>query len=479
MLMLPEDAHAQAALLREGSCSALDLVNAAIERIERLDGQLNAISVRAFEQARARAALRDAAWKLTGGRSGERADRHAGTLAGVPYLLKDSIDYPGMPSACGSRALASRRPMTRGYAYVERLDALGLIPLGKTNVPEFSLLPSTEGTLFGSARNPWSLDRSPGGSSGGSAVAVAAGMVPLAHAADGGGSIRIPASCCGLVGLKASRGTQLRARAPHVIEDLLVADGLLARSVRDVRWAHERLRPSGKAVAGPRPGGPLRIGVVESSLFGDIPHPHVSATLRQTADLCSGLGHSVAVTRWPVDGPSVMQAFKTLWTYLGYEIVAHLRSSMEESQICAQLEEWTLGLSRVAPSFAAEDAQGVFEQAEKSRQALESWFDSFDLMLTPVVLEPPPRIGRYSPGQPFETLYEQMFRYVSFTPLQNLSGHPAISVPLYRSPEGLPIGSMFTARLGGDKRLLELAAQLERARTWAHEWPPHSASAPA
>jgi amidase len=458
------DAHDQAALVRRGECTALELAEAAMERIERLDRALGAVSVRAFEIARAQAVQARPTNGLASG------------LAGVPYLLKDSLDYPGMRSACGSRALAARGPAAKGYPYVERLDALGLIPLGKTNAPEFSLLPTTESVLFGSARNPWAPDHSSGGSSGGAAVAVASGMVPIAHGGDGGGSIRIPASCCGLVGLKATRGSQLRARAPHIIEDLLVSDGFVARSVRDVEWAFEALRPQAPLFVAPITRAishvkPLRVGVVELNLFGEAPHPHVSEILLRAADLCASLGHHVSTATPPVQGPAVIEAFRTIWVYLGHEIVSHLSSSMSEAALSEQLEVWTLGLARQANHLVPLDTQEVFERAAEAARALELWFSTYDVMLTPVLNEPPPPLGRYSPQQPFESLFESMFRYVSYTPLQNLSGHPAISLPLFRSPQGLPVGSMFTAPRGREDRLFALASQLEQAQPWAHLLP--------
>jgi amidase len=461
------DAHAQAALVRTGECTPLDLAEAAVVRIEQRDGALNAISHRAFDIARARAArsLPDAAGGLVDG------------LAGVPYLLKDSLDYPGMPSALGSRSMASRGPLSKAYPYVDRLDALHLIPLGKTNAPEFSLLPTTEGVLFGNARNPWSLERSAGGSSGGAGVAVAAGMLPIAHGGDGGGSIRIPASCCGLVGLKATRGLQLRARAPHFIEDLLVADGFLARSVRDVEWTFEALRPDARLPLAPITRnadrvGPLRIGIVDTNLFGEAPHPHVSAIIQRTGDLCADLGHPVSIASPLPNARDVIEAFRTIWAHLGHEIVLQLRGSRTEQALAEQLETWTLGLARVASGFTPLDVQHVLESAVGATLALDRWFGEFDLMLTPVLNEPPPPLGRYSPQQPFEDLFESMFRYVSYTPLQNLSGHPAISLPLFHSPQGLPIGAMFTAPRGCEDRLFALATQLEQAQPWAHLWPP-------
>jgi amidase len=451
------DAHSQARLLQKGEISAVELVDAAIVRIEHLDPTLNALTHKAYAQARERAS------KITG--------RHG--LEGVPYLLKDGLDYPGMPSRSGSRSKAANGIGGDNHAYGERLDDMGLIPLGKSNVPEFGLLPTTESLLYGPARNPWALDRSCGGSSGGSAVAVASGMVPLAHAADGGGSIRIPASCCGVFGLKPGRGGNLRARGQHVIEDLLVGDTLLTRTVRDAAWAvralredvHPSLQPAGRR---------LRIGVVMANLSGELPHADVAEVVRRTADLCVGLGHEVETVSLPIDGPAVVESFRVIWGYLANDIVSQCANTAKGVPLQEILEPWTLDLAQWSRHLQPEQLEHAFDTLSRTTAELELFFLHHDLTLSPVVKDPPVPVGYLAPTKPFEALMRDMFEYVSYTPLHNMTGNPAMSVPLFTTAAGLPIGSMFAAARGGEETLLELAYELERASPWAGRWPQHS-----
>lgn len=457
------DGHAQAQLLRDGEITSLELVESAITRIERLEPELNALTLRSFEAAREKAAACTAP-------SG---------MQGVPYLLKDGLDYPGLPSRSGSRAKAEARPATALSEYVRRLDQSGLLPLGKTNVPEFGLLPTTESLLYGPAHNPWALDRSPGGSSGGAAVCVAAGMVAFGHAADGGGSIRIPASCCGVVGLKPGRGSNVRARDPHLLEDFLVNDVLLSRSVRDTAWAFALHNPAGRPMVQPHGSSKkLRIAVAPRSLLGDLPHPDVADAISHTARLCSDLGHIVEEAAPDIDGPSVSGTFKTLWGYLACGIVDLVRAAHPQARLDALLEPWTLELAEWSQALEGADLERAFAEATRATSQLRSFLERYDAILSPVVRTPPPKIGALGPTQPISRLMPEMFDYVSYTPLHNLTGTPALSLPLYASKEGLPIGSMFAADRGKEDVLLDLAYQLERAHPWADRWPAVSAGAP-
>lgn len=473
------DAHAQASLLRSGELTPLQLTEAAIARIEHLNPALNALTLRCYELARARA--NSLAERSEGAANPASTASPGRTLAGVPYLLKDSLDYPGLPTRCGSRLRAAAGPATSEYEYSRRLDAAGLIPLGKSSVPEFSLLPTTESLLSRPARNPWSLEHSPGGSSGGAAVAVASGMVPLAHAADGGGSIRIPASCCGVLGLKPGRGGNVRARAQHIVEDLLVGDTLLSRTVRDAAWAFSVMRPGAPdqpAVDLVAPVRRLRIAVVERNLFGDEPHAHVAQGLRQTADLCASLGHEMVQARLPFDTAAAARAFQVIWAYLALDLVEHCRGTLINESLDALLEPWTLNLAHWARQFESADLDAALRHVALATAALEEFHRDHPVILSPTLKHPPVPLGRLAPTQPFATLYSNMFDYVSYTPLHNLTGTPAISVPLFLSPDGLPIGSMFAAARGGEATLLQLARQLEQAAPWAERWPPHSTGSP-
>ncbi|MGJ4730718.1 amidase family protein [Luteimonas sp. SDU101] len=452
------DAHDQAALRDAGDVSARELVEAALLRIEAIDPALGAVCHRADALARA---------QLDAGLANA-------PLAGVPWLAKDSLDYPGMPSRSGSRSRDSV-PVAQGYDYVARLRAEGLVAVGKSTMPEFGLLGSTEPLLGPVTRNPWSLAHSPGGSSGGAGAAVAAGLVPLAQGSDGGGSIRIPAACCGVVGLKPGRDSTVRVRARHAIEDLLVGDSLMARSVRDVAWgfAIAHADPARAVVTGPSRRR-LRIGVIATSLSGSAPHPDVAAANTRTADLCAALGHAVEATGWPIDGGAMLAAFQDLWTHLGADCVGALPPLAAGRRIEDALEPWTLALGARAmrlPTAALERAYAQFAQLPARMAAFHG---DYDVLLSPVVGGPLPPLGSYAPTVPADALMREMFEWIGYTPLQNLAGTPAISLPLFQDSQGLPLGSMFSADRGQEDILLALAFELERAQPWRERWPPHS-----
>jgi len=443
------DAHDQAALVRSGAVTGAELIAAAIARIEAIDPVLNAVSHRAFDLAEQRV----------------RDGRGTAEMAGVPYLLKDSLAYVGMPSRCGSYFRANAPSDTRQHPFADRLDEAGLIPLGKTTVPEFSLLPTTESALSGETRNPWDIARSAGGSSGGAAVAVASGMTPLAHAADGGGSIRIPASCCGVVGLKPSRGANLRAREFHLVEDVLVGDGMLARSVRDVAWAARLVRPPTPAQ---RPKeGRLRIALCLSDLTGAPPHPDVAEAIERSARLCEQLGHRVEyVERLPPIVETAAPAFRALWEFLTLDLVGGCERATEGRDLNGLLEPWALGMAASTRGQDGNHLAATYAALGEIRTGAESLFRAYDILLSPVVRDPPPRLGHLAGSREYSALAEDMFAYIGYTPLQNIAGQPSISLPLFLTPGGLPIGSMFSAAWGEDETLLTLAAELEQAAPW-------------
>lgn len=450
------DAHDQAALQERGELAPGGLVEAAILRIEQIDPQLNAITFTDFDKAR------------------RQARRASGDMAGVPWLLKDGLDYPGMPCRAGSRSRISAPPGTCSFPYTDRLDSQGLVALGKTNAPEFGLLPTTEPVLYGPTRNPWARDRSPGGSSGGAAAAVASGMVPLAHAADGGGSIRIPASCCGVIGLKPGRGANLRARAPHLIEDLIACDVLLSRSARDVAWAFHAASPGGDVPAErPASGDRRRVALCMDNLWGDAPEPQVRDVIVRTAELCTSLGHDVEERSLPVNGPAVLKSFQTLWGYLARDVAA-LCSAAENADL---LEPWTRDLAAWSDGLGVLDMESLVLETARATAALDAFFADYDLILSPVLRRPALEIGALSPARSFDHIMTLMYDYVSYTPLHNLTGLPAISLPVFSGADGVPIGSMFAAARGREDQLLGLAGELEAATSWTERWPPVSARA--
>ncbi|HEX8407089.1 MAG TPA: amidase family protein [Duganella sp.] len=455
------DAHDQAALVRKGEIDAATLTEAALMRIEALDPALRATSHYAPELARARCA------RLPEG----------GAMRGVPWMPKDSLDYPGMPSRSCSRSRTGVA-VTQGYSYVQRLDAAGLVAVGKSSMPEFGLLGSTEPLAGPVTRNPWSLKHSPNGSSGGAGAAVAAGMVPLAQGSDGGGSIRLPASACGLVGLKPGRDSTVRVSSRHNVEDLLVGDSLMSRSVRDSAWgfAATHLQPARPMVQGAS-ARRLRVAVIDASLRGQAPHPDVADVVRRSADLCAALGHQVEAARWPIDGPAFMRTFDDLWSHLGADCVDAVRPLIGGRRLEDALEPWTLAIARRAESLPTGALEAAYRQLAGLPAQLADFFQRYDVVLSPVALTPPPLLGTFGPSVPFDTLRETMFDWLAYTPLQNMAGTPAISLPLFHGVDGLPIGTMFAADRGGEDTLLALAYELEAALPWHARWPAVSVAA--
>jgi amidase len=449
------DAHDQAALVQRGELPAEALVEAALLRIDALEPRLHALSH--YDPALAQ---REAA-----------ALPPQAVMRGVPWLPKDSLDYPGMPTTAGSRS-RSRRVAERGFAYVDRLQASGLVAVGKSAMPEFGLLASTEPLTGPATRNPWSLAHSPGGSSGGAGAAVAAGLVPLAQGSDGGGSIRLPSSCCGLVGLKPGRDSTMRVRACHAIEDLLVADSLMARSVRDVAWgfAAAHTDPRRKTVSGASPKR-LRIATITHGLRGQAPHPEVANAITRSADLCAALGHQVEAADWPLDGDDFLGAFEDVWSHLAADATDATRALIGGGRLEDALEPWTLGLAERAAGLPSSRLERAYRHFAQLPVQLAAFFQRFDVVLSPVTSAPPPHLGTYGPGVPTETLLSTMFDWIAYTPLQNMAGTPAISLPLFQSADGLPIGSMFAADRGQEDVLLSLAYELETALPWAQRWP--------
>ncbi len=384
-------------------------------------------------------------------------------------LLKASLAYPGFPQTSCSRA---RRDVVAAHAYpfTERLVAAGLVPAGMTTMPEFGLLVSGEALLGGPTLNPWHPGRTAGGSSTGAAVVVAAGMVPLAHASDAAGSIRIPAANCGVVGFKPSRGWNHRARAHHLIDDLLCSDAMIARSIRDTAWAARFERPAALAAA-PEPRRRLRIALDLAGLAG-APDAEVAALVTATARLCGELGHHVEEVTAPIDRAGLYAAITTLWPYLGGDLVDFYAATRPAEPIGDLLEPWTIGLAERRARIAPEQVGSAIGAIGAGERALTAFHDDWDVLLSPVAPTPPPLVGALAPTRAFEELWDALFGYACYTPIANLAGTPSISLPLGMTGDGLPIGSLLSAAHGRDELLLTLAAQLEEAAPWAERWPP-------
>jgi amidase len=471
------DATEQAALVRAGDVHPTELVTAAVERIEQMNPTLNAVVSQWFDEALGWAA---------------DPDLPGGPLRGVPFLLKDlSTAMAGQPLSNGNRALkdAGWRPPADS-TLVARYRAAGLVILGRTNTPEFGTLPVTEPEAWGPTRNPWDLSRTPGGSSGGSAAAVAAGMVPVAHASDGGGSIRIPASCCGLVGLKVSQGRT--SMGPGRDESGLSVEHVVARSVRDTALLLDVSHGPGvgdTVIASPpaRPyaaeigadPGRLRIGVQSTHPLGLTLDPACAEAARTAGKLLASLGHDVDEA-WPAmqADPSLPVHFTRLWATQRALAVARVEEIVGRPTTDDEVEALNRVMAEHARQSSALDLALAQAAASNFRRALHAWWapppagDGWDLLVTPTVAELPPRIGEHAndPSDPMAPM-RRAGRWVPFTPAFNLSGQPAISLPLHESPEGLPVGVQLVAAYGGEDALLRVAAQLEAASPWAHRQP--------
>jgi len=468
------DATAQAKLVRDGEVSPLELVDAAINRIEKLNGELNAVIHPLFDQARARA----------------RGDLPEGPFRGVPIVFKDLLaavegdpDHEGMRFVKGASYRADHTDaLARKY-----LDA-GFVCVGRTNAPELGLVPTTEPLAYGPTRNPWDTSRTTGGSSGGSAAAVASGMVPVGHANDGGGSIRIPASCCGLVGLKPSRGRTSLMPEFSVIDSLLIAELCVSRSVRDTAAALDAVQGAtvGDTVRAPAPtrpfadevgadAGRLRIKLITQPTADSEIHPDCVEAARATARLLESLGHSVEEATWPaaIADPALLQRFTTLWAGSLVYNVRYWERKVGRQITADDLEPLTWALFDMGRGIDA----GTYIDAQHAMldigRTFEDWFESgFDLLLTPTLGEPPVPLGTFDGGDEPLLGFLRAATFVPFTPLANMSGEPAISLPLHWNNEGLPIGVQLQAPYGCEDMLVRVAAQLEQAQPWSDRRPP-------
>lgn len=457
---LEHDALGQAALVRSGEVTPEELVLETIERIEALDGPINAVTTRFFERALAEA----------------RGSVPEGRFSGVPFLLKDLNDLAGTPKTMGSRLFA-RFVSTESSPHTQRSLDAGLVVLGKTNTPEFGLVATTESAQLGPCRNPWDLTRSTGGSSGGAAAAVAAGMLPMAQASDGGGSIRIPASCCGLFGLKPSRGRNPSDGATRVVDisvkhavSLSVRDSAAFLDVTEQKQAGAPLPPTG-FVQGPD-ARRLRIAFHTLNGYGDPAEPDVRAAVEETAKRCESLGHDVVEGMPRYRGAEFREHFLNVWMSIPFAI----RTDVEARGVdpATVLEPVTLGMAALyeaQPPGALERAATFFGEFQ---QSMDAFFQETDVLLSPVLRKAPVPLGTQGGTLPFEQVFPALVDYASYTPAWNAAGNPAMSVPLSWNEDGLPIGSQFVARVGGEATLLALAYELEQAHPWADRWPPAS-----
>jgi len=474
------DATAQAELVRRRQVSPRELVDAAIARIERLDPTLNAVIHPAFERARALA---------TRGELGE------GPFRGVPFLMKDlGGAEAGRPNHAGLGVLKAAGWTEAEDAYLtRRFRAAGLISLGRTNTPELALLATTEPAAYGPTRNPWNIAHSAGGSSGGAAAAVAAGLVPLAHASDGGGSIRGPASMCGLVGLKPTRGRCSFGPTLGERWSGFSVEFALTRSVRDAATLLD-------AVAGPAPGDPyvapapsrpyaleataspgrLRIGIFAGPLRGIVLDPECERGLAATGALLRQLGHVVEPAYPPaLDDPECVRAYVDIVAANTARALDACGERVGRPVTAADVEPLTWALAEMGRRRTAAEHLATLEYVHRfGRQLAAWWTEGWDLLCTATQAAPPPVLGWISstPDEPLRALLRSA-PYGVFTFPFNMSGQPAISLPLHMTSTGLPVGIQLVAAFGREDLLLQVAAQLEAACPWADRRPPVHAAA--
>jgi amidase len=464
-----KDALAQAELVRRGKITPAELVEAAIARLEGGNPELRAMVTDRFERARAEA----------------RGPLPEGAFRGVPLLLKDlGASSAGDPLYEGMGALCRRAYRAPRDSYVvEKLRAAGFVIVGKSATPELGLLPTTEPLAFGATRNPYDRTRSPGGSSGGAAAAVAAGLVPIAHASDGGGSIRIPASCCGLVGLKPSRGRVSLGPARRAIAARLVTEAAVTRSVRDAAALLDVLAGPMPGDLGPLPApsapfaraveldpGRLRVAAF-SQFFGPdgrraSPAPAALEALEHAVGLLERAGHRVERTRYPpLEDPDYPRAFRLVWAEMTRASLDGWAPDLGEPLGEREVEPVTWALASLAAASDPQTRRHAWAKLrEASRRGLALWRD-YDLLLSPTLAEPPPPLGQFFDP---ETALDRAARLSPYTAPLNVSGEPAISLPLWRDGDGLPIGIQLAAPLGREDCLLAVAAQLERAQPFDH-----------
>jgi amidase len=467
------DATAQADLVERGDVKPIELVDAAIERIERLDGELNAVVMRWFDHARSLASS---------------DDLPDGPFRGVPFLLKDlSAHYAGQPLTNGNVALRAAQPISaRDTTLVSRFRAAGLVTLGRTNSPELGSVPVTEPVAYGATRNPWNVERVPGGSSGGAAAAVGSGMVPIAHASDGGGSIRIPASCCGLVGLKTSQGRI--TLGPLRTESGLSVELCVSRSVRDTARLLDAVQGPGvgDTVIAPAPVRPyvhelnadpgrLRIGLLDHHpRDGGTLHPDCVSAVRQAAAQLESLGHDVT-PGFPaaLSDERLTRRFMALWATLAATGIEGYGAMLGRPLTEVEVEPLNWAQAEHARSVSGVDyANAVTATAQFRRDIQQWWADGWDLLLTPTLGEPPLEVGElYAAEGDVLAPMRRATSFVPFTPPFNVSGQPAINVPLHWNDEGLPIGIQLVAAYGREDLLIRVASQLEQAQPWAGRHP--------
>jgi len=463
------DATAQAELVRKGEVTPLELVENAIGRIEALNPKLNAVITPMFDQAREAA----------------QGDLPDGPFRGVPLLVKDLVAMvQGVPMHMGSGTIDITPDHDTDL--ITRYRQAGFIILGKTNTPELGLAPTTEPKAFGPTRNPWDMDRIAGGSSGGSAAAVASGMVSIAHGNDGGGSIRIPSSCCGLFGLKPTRGRNPLGPDLGDMMSGLVCEHVLTRSVRDSAGVLDMTHGAslGAPYVAPAPERPyiedvgadpgkLRVAIMKESPTGNAVDAECKKAVDEAAKLCESLGHTVEEAAPPIDGERFTQAFIGIWSGGCKWTVDALEYATGDKADIEAFEPLTQALYEMGKNVSASDYLMAVAFMQQVGLTTAHFFGTYDIWITPTLGEVPLSVGELPspPDNPAHGLYRAA-QFVPFTPIANGTGIPAMSVPLHWSESGLPVGVQVMAPFGAENLLFQMASQFEEAMPWADKRPP-------
>jgi amidase len=451
-VMLDHDAVGLAQLIANREVSATEVCDAAIGRAKIIDPQLHAIQLQSFSAARAQA-----------------HQRTKGLFAGVPTFIKDNIDVKGLPTNFGSVAFSAKSAKATD-PFIRQFLSQGFTVLGKTKMPEFGLNGSTEYKGQEPTHNPWNLDYTAGGSSGGAAALVAAGVVPIAHGNDGGGSIRIPAACCGLVGLKATRGRFINSLSARMLPINIISEGVLTRSVRDTAhffarmeqtYQNKRLKPIGLVERAAQKR--LRIGVFFDSIHHQTDR-ETRTTVEHIARLFETSGHHVSEMPLPIKAKFV-DDFTLYWGALAL-VMSRLTGLFTGTEFdLSKVDNLTLGLSKLYQQDFYKTPAMLY-RLRKAEADYRDIFLNYDAILTPTIGHTPPKLGQLSPDQSFEEIFGNLQKFACFTPFNNAAGGPAISLPVGMSAEGLPIGCQLMANHGDERLLLELAFELEQSMTW-------------
>lgn len=454
-----------AELISSGDLTSTAATELAISRAEAVNPQINAIAHKGFDEARARA-----------------ASAPEGAMGGVPTFIKDLADWKGAPTKFGSRAFVGNTAADDGPLSTAWRDTLGVVSLGKSTTPEMGLISSTEPLVTGPTRNPWNTDHIPGGSSGGAAALTAARVVPFAHSSDGGGSIRIPAACCGLFGLKPSNRIAPIGRPNQEGNPVEISvDLAVSHTVRDsaaIFAATARSEEARIPVTGPDTKR-LRIGYAPETVSTDaVLDPDVRKELDETAALCRELGHEVKDVSLPIDGDTFSDKFLLYWSAGAAQFAQDAGKFAGKPPSPEILEPWTLMLAQNFLARATE-IEDTIAYLVGFQTAYDNMFDDLgvDVILTPTVSSPAPPIGTQNPAaESMEEVMANVLGFAAYTSPMNVAGAASMSVPLGNSPGGLPIGSMFSGKKGDDRMLLALAYELEEAKPWIDRIPPVVAS---